>query len=407
MLALSAPAQDGVFDSVPPAAEDGTGTSFFIPCRSVDEKGFLARYDALSGYLAGGVDVPGFPGKILFNRDGSRGFVLLDSDEIGVFDALESRWLYRFRTGVGLLDIALTPNGSKLIALCSERGPDDDGLQEKGALWICNVAGIDSFESGLEIERRPVAVDFVRSAGTERRLAVCENSRLLFIRTNGPYLTIYNLNSGAVIPVKLGNRYCSPCTVMDIQVLGTCLTALLIKPDGFGYLCIFNTQTRTKEYIPLGWEPKIFNLFKKDGRPMAVILHSSETGSAHFLRLFDLYSATVAKTIANNLLQGVRDVDINGSRDVGAVLYVRGGEGARYGLVGFFDKENLEWRREVVKVPVDSDTRLFLASSPLINRCYVLTGSGDLIPIDLNLYRKVGERIELDAEVVDSPSELF
>jgi len=61
----------------------------------------------------------------------------------------------------------------------------------------------------------------------------------------------------------------------------------------------------------------------------------------------------------------------------------------------------------VVKVPVDSDTRLFLASSPLINRCYVLTGSGDLIPIDLNLYRKVGERIELDAEVVDSPSELF
>lgn len=418
ILAVSAAAQGNGVVPVPlTPAEEGlsvadlgerSGASFFVPCSAIDERGFIARYDAMSGYLAGRVDLPSLPGKILFSRDGSRGFVLLDSDQIGVFDPIEERWLYLFSTGSGLLDMVLTPDGSKLIALCTERDSLDDDVQVKGALWICNVADIGSMTTGLEIERRPVAIDFVRNGGTGRMLAVSENSRSLYIRTDGPYISVYNLQSGAMRPIKLGNQSCSPCTVMDIQVSDSCLTALLSKSDGFGYLCIMNTQTYIEEYVPLGWAPTIFSLFKRDGRPMAVILHCSENGSAHFLKLLDLYTGTVSKTIASNLFEGVRDVDVNGIRDVGAVLYVRGGEAAQYGLVGFFDRETLEWRREVVtKVPVDPGTRLFLARSPLINQCYVLTRSGVLTVIDLDIYRKVGDPIDLNGEIATLPSELF
>ncbi len=381
--------------------------SFFFPLATPDGTGSIACYDELDTAFSDGVEVTdGRPGRVLFSRDGSRGFVILDTDQIGVFDPVEREWLYWFlKTGVGVLDMEATPDGKSIIVLCSEKHPGDADTLVRGSLWVFDI------DSGAITQRAPVKIDALNPAvphvpaAAGRLLAVSNDSRLVFIRIGGPFIGEYNLDTGAFRRTILGNGRLSPCTVNDIRVRENCLAALLTEPDGYGWLCLSNTQTYLQDYLSVGWEPEAFEFFEGDSGPRVLVLHRSEDSRTDVIDVYDLFNETLAGTVAR-LPAGVRDVAVNDTRDLGVILYVPGGANAREGWLGFFEKRTFRLRNEVVKVPVDSGSSVFLSRSPIVNRCYVLTRSGTLCVVDLETFSKV-DLFDLNAESSAVPAESF
>jgi hypothetical protein len=355
--------------------------SLFLPCLGPDGNGMIARYDELAGSVLGRTGLEeGSPGRILFNRDGSRGFVLVDTDQIGVFDPFEDRWLYWIRTGSGLIDIAATPDGSRIIVLCTEKTDPELDEYKRGSLWIYDI------DDATAPQPEPVRIDPVNPAGQGRVLAVSGDSRLVYVRIGGSSIGEYNLMTGEYKRIFPADQY-GPCTIKDIQVFGNCLAALLTRPDGEGFICVSNTQTYRTDITRTGWNPVIFDLFDGEAGPMAVVLHRSENGLTDVLDAVNLYSG-VARTIAR-MPAGIRDVDVGDVRSLGVILYAPGGMLSREGLLGFFDRDSLAVINRYVPVQVDADSRVFLSRSPIVDRCYVLSGNGTMSVIDLDVFREI------------------
>jgi len=325
------------------------------------------------------------PGRVLLSRDGKRGFVRLDSDQIGVFDPREDRWLFWFiATGNGLLDITMTPDGSQVIVLCTERPVAEGSHAERsdwgrrdyirGTLWIYSIAS--------DGQPQPVTIDPIEPVGPGRILAVSEDSRQVFIRTGKDTLGEYNLKSHAYKRHFLSDQV-SHCTIRDMQVYRNCLVALMTDPDDRGYLCLFNIMTyRSDHVVDAGWDPMMFDIFDGENGPVVVLVDSLENGLTERLRFIDLVTGNSLKQIPV-CPSGVVDVDVNEIRDIGAVLYVPDGQKSEHGFVGFFDKQNFNLIGRCFTVPVDAGSRIILSHSPLVNSCYVLTSDGILSVIDL------------------------
>ncbi len=374
--------------------------SLVLPCVEADGNGSIARFDQTTGALSVRSVIPGGkPGRILFNRDGSRGFVILDSDQIGVFDPREDEWLFWFiPTGRGIVDVAATPDGTKIVVACSGRRESDHDDTLNGSLWIYDI------DPAVEVVSEPVTIDPVNPAGSDRILTVCDHSRLVYIKTGGSSFGEYNLETGRYKPHFIDSRY-APCTIKDILIHDNRLVLLFTRPDGEGYICLFSIQTYRQDSVSVGWHPVMFDIFEWQSGPVAVVLHHSNGRESDVLDVVDLSSRQVTRGIIARWPRGIRDVKVNDVRDHGVIFYVPGGESVREGYLLFFDRRTLKLRRNLyVKVPIDGGSRLFLSRSSVVNRCYVLNRSGTLTVVDLDLFRKVGVH-ELDAEVFLPPAE--
>jgi hypothetical protein len=374
--------------------------SLFLPCMEPDGNGSIARFDQKTGTLSVRSVIPGGkPGRILFNRDGSRGFVILDSDQIGVFDPCADEWLFWFvPTGRGIVDVAATPDGTKIVVVCSGRRESDQDEILNGSLWVYDI------DPEVEILSEPVTIGPVNPAGSDRVLTISDDSRLVYIKTGGSSFGEYNLETGHYKPLFIDSRY-APCTIKEILVHDNRLVLLFTRPDGEGYLCLSSMQTYRQNSISVGWHPVMFDIFEGESGPVAVVLHHSDGRNSDVLDVVDLTNLQVTSGIIARWQRGIRDVKVNDVRDHGVILYVPGGESARQGYLLFFDRETLRLRRDIyVQVPVDEGSRLFLSRSIVVNRCYVLNRSGTLTVVDLDLFRKAGVH-ELDAEVLLPPAE--
>lgn len=381
--------------------------SFFVPARSPDGSGAILKYDVLEDAISGRSDrVAGSPGKIVFSRDGSLGFVLLDNDQIGIFSPFDDEWLFRyFPTGAGLLDLIASPDGSRIIALCAERDPLDDDTYVRGSLRIYRV------EPDLNPVPETVLIDAVIASGGGRMLAMSEDSRLVYVRSGESTVGEYNLITGMYRSFFLDDKH-PLSTVDDIQVHENCLVALVTSPNADGFVCLFNTQTCEKYYIAVGRNPAMFEVFERASRPLVPVVHRTKYRE-DVVEFLDIYSGTMISAIRGFIPPGVRDLEVCDERELGVLLWVPGGPFGQKGYLGFFDKSTLSLNFRHLSVPVDRDSRVFLSRSPLINRCYVLSSSGLLSVIDLdtiNLLRIDGDDddvLRLDANSDPSSVEFY
>jgi DNA-binding beta-propeller fold protein YncE len=373
--------------------------SFYMPCMAPDGSGFLARYDEIDGIVSERVDMEeGLPVRILFSRDGNRGFVLLDSGQIGVFDPFTDQWLSWFlAAGPGIIDITVTPDGTRIVVL--GRGREDaPGVDTAGTLWIYDL------ERGVGAPPEVIAIDSVNPTGEGRILAVSEDSRLLYVRSGKSAVGEVNFATGEYRPLKLNDQF-PYSTVRDIQVFDNCLAVLLTLPDESGYVCVCNTQNYLCGLpVPVGRNPVKLDVFTGEDGPLAAALCRSEDGGADVIRFVHLYEQRVVGSISGLTPPGVRDLAVNDLRDDGVILYIPRGGAAGKGYVGFFDRRTLRLRDEYAVVPVDSGSRILLSRSPLVNRCYIWTRRGIISVIDLDTYTRI-DKIDLDAESLASPAE--
>jgi len=370
--------------------------SFYVPATEADGTGSIIKYDLFEDAITGrSENVSGSPGKIVFSRDGSLGFVLLDNDQIGIFSPFDNQWLIRyFPTGSGLLDLIASPDGSRIIALCSEQDPLSDEYV-RGTLRIYRV------DPELDPEPETILIDAVMNSGRGRMLAMSEDSRLVYVRSGESAVGEYNLATGTYKNFFLDDKH-PLSTVEDIQIHENCLIALVTNPGGDGFVCLANTQSYEKFYVAVGQHPAMFEVFHRATRPLVPVVHRTAFNE-DVVEFLDLYSGTMISAIRGFIPPGVRDLEVCAERDLGVLLWVPGGERGEKGYLGFFDKSSLSLNFRHLSVPVDSGSRVFLSRSPMINRCYVLSSSGLLSVVDLdsiNFLRLGGESdgaLRLDA----------
>ncbi len=351
---------------------------FYVPAADPDGTGTIVKYNALDDTISDRSGrVAGSPGKIVFSRDGSLGFVLLDNDQIGIFSPFDDAWLFRyFPTGSGLLDLIASPDGTRIIALCSEQDLLSSDTYVQGTLRIYRV------DPDLNPEPETIVIDSVMTSGGGRMLAMSEDSRLVYVRSGESAVSVYNLATGKSKSFFLDDNH-PLSTVEDIQVYENCLVALVTTPSGNGFVCLFNTQTHDKYYIAVGQNPAMFEVFERASRPLLPVVYRTKY-DADEVKFLDIYSGTKIKSIPGFNPPGVRDLEVCDERDLGVLLWVPGGAISEKGYVGFFDKSSLSLISSYLTVPVDTGSRVFLSRSPLINRCYVMSSSGLLSVIDLD-----------------------
>jgi len=381
--------------------------SFYVPATEPDGTGSIVKYDLFEGAIAGrSGSVVGSPGKIVFSRDGSLGFVLLDNDQIGIFSPFDNQWLIRyFPTGSGLLDLIASPDGSRIVVLCSEQDPLSDDGYVRGSLRIYRV------DPDLDPEPETILIDAVMNSGGGRMLAMSEDSRLVYVRSGESAVGEYNLATGTYKNFFLDDNH-PLSTVEDIQIHENCLVALVTSPGGDGFVCLANTQTYEKFYVAVGQHPAIFEVFDRASRPLVPVVHRTKFNE-DVVEFLDIYSGTMISAIRGFIPPGVRDLEVCAERDLGVLLWVPGGDLGEKGYLGFFDKSSLSLNFRHLSVPVDSGSRVFLSRSPMINQCYVLSSSGLLSVIDLdsiNFLRVGGESdgaLRLDANSDPSSVEFY
>ena len=340
-----------------------------------DSEGLISRFDEMDGRISAEIGfVNGRPGKVVFNRNASRGYILLDQDRIAVFDNTAGRVIREQQTGIGLVDIAVTPDGRKLIALTRGRSGTDEPALPRGQLWIYDIEHEDlAFLNNC-------IIDPVTSEGDGRYLGFSDDATLVFVRQGDLTVGEYDLLTGAYRLLQVGTIDHLGGRVQDILVSGNCLLALLVHPAATSCLSVVNLQTYLERRIAVGMDVRGIHLIhSKEGRPL-VVLHDRADAGEDVLYQVDFLEGEVLDKVS--IPDGVAYLDVSSPYHLCMLLYqdLRTGES----VLAFFDLENFVFHEKRLSVPVTGEARVYLSRSPCSESGYVYSRNGMLIQIGLS-----------------------
>ena len=356
-------------------------------------EGMLSKYDELADRVIAEVaSIDGRPLKITFSRDFRKGFVMLDRDRIAVFDNLSNRLTSLLQVGLGLpdlglADIALTPDGTRLVALSVAKNRADSFYSQTASLWVYDARSLRLIDMCF-IDRvsRDGTVFQDRTVFQERTgdlLAVTGNSTLVYIRQEGTFIGQYNLLTGCFTRFQVGGAHLFGSEVRDIKVAGNCLVVLLAHPDEGAFLYRINTQNYQESRIRVGSDPREIKLYSADpaGSVAAVLDTADSEGDVLFL--VDLISCNVLRAIF--LPDGALDYDTSEASGLCMILYP--GDNPGEGLLRFVDMIGMGTLPETVPIPMADGARVYLSRSGRSGRGYVYSESGAVAVIDLGDFR--------------------
>ncbi|MBU0755232.1 MAG: hypothetical protein KJ645_08840 [Planctomycetes bacterium] len=357
----------------------------YLPTFTSPEVGGISKYDEVQGDLIAQIQgIYGIPEKVIFTRDARMGFAMLDGDRIAVIDNHANRAVYPMQTGHGLMDIALTPDGKKLIAVTKGvKSPTQEGLPP-GQLWIYDT---DNLFTPDWLSIYPLGLE-----GKGRLLAVSEDSTQVIIRQAGLFVGTYNLLFDLYQPVHLGEG----CLyhrgeIQDLRIYGNCLLTLVTLPNGDSHLLGMNLQNYERFFsFEVGKDVEGFKLLSKEGLLPRVALLDRSDEREDRLRLVDVFSDMDHSSIA--LPDNVLDFDALESLGLCMIVHRDPAEGK--GLVRFIDLKALELLPQTLTIDLNSDARVYLSRSQGLHSGYIYSDDGSLFEIDLDLFR-VTDRIKL------------
>lgn len=317
-------------------------------------------------------DFGGRPGKPVFNRDCTRGFVMLDQDRIAVFDNLLNQPIHMIQTGIGLVDIALTPDGRKLIALTTGVIDPHDRSPRYGTLWVYDT------QTFANLDR--CVVDTLTPGETGNHLAISMDSSLVFIREADMMVGEYNLLSQHFQRIQIGDANHFGGELQDIQIFGNGLLALSVLPDQSAFLHVLNTQNYRNRYTAVGRAPMgIKRLDYPEQSPLAFILDRADE-NRDILWKVDIYAGHTPEWIP--IPDGALDFDVTETCRLAMILYPGRREGE--GLLRFLDLDSLELSKRAIPLKLKGPSRILLSRSHIVHSGYVYSSDGEIILIDLD-----------------------
>jgi hypothetical protein len=272
--------------------------SLLLPSMGPDDKGCINRYDELTEKITTEFSgIEGEPRKILFTREFSRGFALLDEDRIAVFDARMNPRICYFDVGPGLADIVLTRD-RKLIAVTRD------------SLWIFNA---ETMQVVRQLPQR-----FALPRGSFNILSVTEDT--VIIRLTGNYVGMYNLATGVYRAYELRRNGHFRGKVKDIKKYRDCLLALIVLPDGRACLYVENMQTYDNGFsIPVGNNARRIKLYGREGEPPKVVVLDASGSSEDLLWVFDVFTEAEPRAVV--LPDGAMDYDLRSTDGLSVIVY--------------------------------------------------------------------------------------
>jgi hypothetical protein len=342
-------------------------------------EGYISLFDELDGEVVATIGgIAGRPEKTVFNRDASRGFVMLDDDRIAIFDNLE-RELHGapHQTGLGLSDIEVTPDGRKLVALT--RGPDGgDSPFGEASLWIYDI---EKGQLSSPYRRR---IDPVSSEDGGRTLAISEDSQLVFVRRDDLTMGEYDLLGDEYRRFQIGGIDQLGGKVRDMAVCDNRLLILVAMPDQRACLQVINTQTYQLDFsIPVGMDPRRIHLYRDPyGRTRAVI-HDRAGAGGDLLYFVDFETGSLVETVS--IYNGLLDMDLSDAHQLCMMLYYDERTGRNY--VFFLDLRSMRLLREHVVLHHGGEARACLSRSVGSRFGFVYSPEGvsqiDIVDLDV------------------------
>ncbi|MFH2002146.1 MAG: hypothetical protein ABIK28_20905 [Planctomycetota bacterium] len=364
-----------------------------IPSAVPGMGGRISKFDELAGDLTTEIsNLGGSPEKLVFTKDFRLGFAMLDQDRIAIFNNPENKLISTQQTGMGLTDIAVTPDGSKLIAVtCGVKASSLDP-NVSCDLWIYDVETIQDPRRYSNPIRCPLAP--IDAVGKGNLLAVGEDSTLLSIRQGGMTMGCYNLISNQYRVFEVGSMRHFRSEIKDLKVIGNRLLLLVTLSDGSSELLVINLQIYDlHRSFPVGNGVERIVLLQPRGfQPLVVLLDAADDRS-DYLRLIDIYSDNEPLLIP--LPDGIVDYDVTDTCGLCMILVhegnQRGADDEWKGLLRFVDLYRLRLLPQMISVDLDSNARVYLSRADCSQKGYVYSEHGVLMQIDLKTFQIVGQ----------------
>jgi len=337
-----------------------------------DHGGMISRYDELARTVIPEFRrINGRPLKVISSRDLQKAYIMLDGDRIAAYDYFSKSLIHEEKTAVGLIDVALTPDGRKLIALTAGENLDESHVPPIGALWIYDLSKrhftlMDKVQVGL-----------IAPGGVGNYLEIVEDSTLVFIRQANLVVGEYNLITGGYQMKRLGRIEHSGGEIQSLKVYADMIMALMILPDSSAILAVVNTQNYEDRYIPVGRNPKGIKFLHYPNRLPEAFILGGEDSTEDVLWRVDPYTDQEARRLS--IPDIAVDFDISGYSDKGLILYNEG-EGK---VIRFFSLNKFKLLPKEVYLDMVGDSQLYLSRSAAINTGYV-SSRGAITIIDLD-----------------------
>ncbi|MHC4942410.1 MAG: YncE family protein [Planctomycetota bacterium] len=368
----------------------------YLPSFVPGQGGVISKFDEVAGDLIARIQhFYGAPRKVVFSRDGKKGFVMLEGDRIAVFDNLSNQCEYLLPSGIGLADILVTPDGRKLIAVTRGVGASPLTGGQGGNLWIYSTDDLLAPPESFDIY--PVA-----AANEGNILVASSDSTLVLIRQAGLYVGKFNLLSREYQPFELGEARHFRGEVRDIQIYGNGLLALIAMPDLTTDLYSVSLQTFQNFYKDAGRDARRLRLIERQNRLPLVAMIDRGGEEEDRLLLIDVFGDIEHAAIP--LPKGVTDFDASETVDLCMLLYQDPPTGE--GVLRFIDLTSLALLPRTLSIDLDSNAQVYLSRAENLHTGYIYSEGGVLTPIDLDTFR-VLERIQLDGFCSGCPVEIY
>jgi hypothetical protein len=368
----------------------------YLPSFVPGQGGVVSKFDEVAGDIIAKIrHFYGAPRKVVFSRDGSMGFAMLEGDRIAVFDNLANQPERLLPTGIGLVDILVTPDGQKLVAVTRGVEASAPSGYQPGNLWIYRMDDLSGIPECHEIY--PVA-----TVDEGNMLVASEDSTLLFVRQAGLYVGKFNLLSRDYEPIQLGEASHYRGEVKDIRIFNDCLLALIAMPDLTTDLYNINLQNFQRMCFEAGLDARRLRLIHRTNRLPLVAVIDRYSDEEDRLLIIDVFGHIEDGSIT--VPEGVVDFDISGTADLCMLLYQD--PDTMEGVLRFVDLANLAMLPTSLSVDLESEAQVFLSRADHLLAGYVYSGNGVLVPVDLETYR-VLEKIQLDGSCSGCPVEIY
>lgn len=381
-------------------------------------EGRINKIDELAGKLIAEItNVGGTPEKIVFTRDFQLGFAMLDQDRIAIFDNVTNHLIWTEQTGIGLVDIVVTPDGSKLVALTrgvKSSNPYAHNPYSSGELWIFDVETLRDPNQFSNTKRHTIYPINVADEGVGNLMAVSEDSTMLAIRHGEMDMSCYDLISDQYIPFHLGDNRHFRSEIRDIKLIGNRLLALVVMPDGSSELMFVNLQNfDLLRSISVGSNVERIVLYHPEDSQPGVVLLDAADETCDFLIVIDILSNEEPLMI--RVPDGVVDFDV--TETCGICMFLlqqsdplgRGsmeGRGNWEGEVRFIDLQDFSLLPDSIPLDLSGDGRVYLSRAQCSSLGYVYTEQGSVTQIDLETFEII-HQVRVSGTCTGSVAEVY